>query len=378
MIILRVIRGCALALLGTVLLVLTVLFVLPDQAPSELSSQLHEKGRLDVGEPSDAFFYWMGFAADKDEDPYAFGRARVERYRHHLRSPRFSSSEFSESESVTLELASLSECSLANSTCVVELLNDTAQIDEQMAKAALIFNRYQQLMALEGHRNSLEPRLDEPLPPYGHLKQGNLALRLQVLKYVSLRQAELGVAQLLIDITRLRKLLVEENTLIGKTVYARLAAADIAMLMALQEHALLGTLPELSPISSEEVSLVKPLAREYVLFARVIAPLPDDPYLVSMDIAIPAMLRRLLFKEQHTLNLMAELTQSVLKDDGGPDSDGAKQSYAIGRWLDLLINPLGTQLAELAAPDVDRVQVALSALETQIQQFNHRQLQTFH
>lgn len=53
--ILRAVRGCVLMLLCGVLLVLAVLFVLPDEAPSELSIHLHEKGRLDVGAPSEGF-----------------------------------------------------------------------------------------------------------------------------------------------------------------------------------------------------------------------------------------------------------------------------------------------------------------------------------
>lgn len=374
--ILRAVRGCVLVLLCGVLLVLAVLLVLPDEAPSELSVHLHEKGRLDVGAPSEGFFYWMGLAAEQGEDPEALGRQRVEHYQQYLQSLQAGSLEYAEPEFMSMALVPLNGCSLASNACVTELLNDKPQLDGLIAQAALIFKRYQRLMALEGHRNPLEPGVEEPMPPFGHLKQGNLALRLQVLKSISIGQAEQGVAQLLIDISTLRKRLAEENTLPGKAVYARLAAADIALLMTLQGQGLLGELPELQAISSEEKSLIKPLAREYVLFEHVIAPLPEDPHLLSMDIAIPGMLRRLLFKKQRTLNQMADLTNAVLADEGAPNRARTEPAHAIEDWLDLLVNPLGSQLAELAAPDVERIQRALSDLEEQIEQFNQHQLQS--
>lgn len=75
------------------------------------------------------------------------------------------------------------------------------------------------------------------------------------------------------------------------------------------------------------------------------------------------MLRRLLFKEQRTLNQMAALTSAVLADEGAPNRARTEPAHVIEAWLDLLVNPLGSQLAELAAPDVERIQGALSDLE---------------
>lgn len=362
-------------LLCGVLLVLAVLFVLPDEAPSELSIHLHEKGRLDVGAPSEGFFYSLGLAAEQGEDPETVGRQRVEHYLQYLQSLQEGASEYAEREFMPMAVAPLNGCSLASNACVTELLNDEEQLDGQLAQTALILMRYQRLMALEGHRNPLEPGMEEPMPPYGHLKQGNLALRLQVLKSIALGQPDQAVTQLLLDITTLRKRLAEENTLPGKAVYARLAAADIELLMTLRQQGVIGELAELPVISSEEKSLIKPLAREYVIFEHLLAPLAENPHLVSMDIAIPAMLRRLLIKEQRTLNQMAELTQSVQADEQASVIARAKPSLAMKRWLNVLVNPVGTQLAALAVPYVEPTQRALSDLQEQIERFNQHQSQ---
>ncbi len=341
------------SLLLTFLALIVFLILAPDETPSELSSRLRAEGNSAVGNYGEGFTYLMGIGAPAGADPKRLGTRRIVAYLEALSQPHDEQYEYVEKipaiEMPMIYSVKWGGCALDQPQCIAGVLTNEMQLDDLIAFSDEIFRRYQHLLSLQNHENSLPNHFDAPAAHLQYVAQGNFALIFRAIKAAITDPDEHATRLLLADIERHRELLAQANTLVSKMVHSAAIERTISVLNALQIWELADSSAPLPELNKEERSLAKPLAGEFAAYANQFDELAQSKNLFSFDFRLPEWTNRAALKKNKFLNRLAVRTRYFI-DNSERELGGfstAEIHSEIG-GLDLLINPIGTAFIKIA------------------------------
>ncbi len=367
-------------LMISLLLMFLALFVFlilaPDEAPSELSARLRAEGNSAVGNYGEGFTYLMGIGAPAGADPSRSGTRRIVAYLEALSQPHDEQYDYLEKIPAKnlpmLDSSDWGGCALDQPQCVAGLLTNEKKLDELISASEEIFRRYQQLLRLQNHENSLPNHFDAPSAHMQYVAQGNFALIFRAIKAAIVDPDEHATSLLMADIARHRELLAQANTLVAKMVHSAAIERNTSVLNALQIWELADSSAPLPELSKAERSFAKPLAWEFAANAILFDELSESKNLFSFEFELPEWTNRAALKKNKFLNRLAVRTQNFIDNserDLGRFSTAETRSEIGG--LDLLINPVGSAFIKIADDtNYDTFSAQTQDLSKQILLFN--------
>ena len=339
-------------LLAVVLLVAALIFA-PDEAPSELSNAMRTHGLSAVDTYAEGFIYQLGIGAPIGKDPARFGMARINAYQEAMSQPMDDSFEYREKISANelplMDTKEWGSCSLDQWQCIGALLTDESRLNRLVLQSEEIYKRYEHLLSLQHHENTLLTRFDEPDVHMQYLSQGNFALIFRALKAAIVDSDESVTAILMADVTRLRELLAGANTVVSKVVYCAAIARDIYVLNALQVWGLAAPTGELPELTRQELSFARPLAREFAMNALMFDRLSESRNAFSFDFELPTWVLHSTFKKNMFLNQLAvRMNRFIENAERSPQAFSTAEVPSEIGWLGMLFNPIGSAYIKIA------------------------------
>lgn len=313
---------------------------------------------------NNGYFTAMGFFAAVDEDAHAVGRSRVQAYelsrsRNSL-AGELSYIDYPQSKrlAVGTELDSL--CKVEKRACLSTFSEQADTIQALEHRHQLLLTRYVALRSFESFSTTATSSLHEPMMPVKLLSSlqrlNNATLALEFTNGSRLRAVE----ELAADIRFQRHWLAESDSVVMKILSTEMLARDLHLFSEFLDSPafVYRHLPsldlELTDMTAAERSLSGAIHREFRAMAEIALSTPTSRSF-GLDVDLPRWMTRMLYKPNATLNRvwfdfshfhsLSEQPLDQLKQHW-EDELPAKSSL-----VEYVLNPIGSVLSEVSAPD---------------------------
>ncbi|WP_435235944.1 hypothetical protein ACR30L_19765 [Psychromonas sp. PT13] len=367
-------------IVGTLILLLLACLAL--QMDDELDEdQISFMKLSETPAQSDAYFYLLGLAVDKNKDPISEGKKLYEGIKlienHNQRANYLDQKPIQ----LMLDKSIFPEdellCSVGQSECMTVIDNNLDRIPQLLSKNTLFIKRYQTFLHLDDYHTLTQPSVDEPFPPYEYLSMATRIINLQQIWQASQGKQAQAINALYQSHEQLRKLLTKQDMLIGKLIVLNLLSENIDAinLLAMTHNLTLST--PLLLLTKQDRSLVNSFSRDarggYQLYSK----LDRAENIFSSNLSsphIPSWVTRILYKPNMTTNqsnkwylyfaMLSELpanefVQEVQLSDRIP----AIKTH----WIR---NSIGTVLSQVSVPNYQEYIADFWDMDSKIQLFN--------
>ncbi|CAH0535520.1 hypothetical protein VST7929_03091 [Vibrio stylophorae] len=360
----KLLKACLGLLLLAVLLIVALGFYMHGDEPLSVNSKaMLERVEQSIPDESRAYFYLLGFNAPSaqgaEQGPIHYGRQRFEQVKKTATGTDFPIDErFYTYTPLPCIKAHFVGCFEPQ---VLQVAKDN------LVNNAQLFERYQQLIALDDFAHLTAPTGDEPLPDYVHLMAGSE----MVLQSILLRAeaGDLTKAQQDLDlfIKHQRHWLAQSDNLLIKFVSLRTLTYSFELRHALNMRYALNLTP-LAPLSKAERDLYLPMAREYAMMDTLYQQFADAKYahlyFSDLYLAMPKVIQRLFYKpnmtsnyQQYPFQLAAERSQQTLAQYLAASNEPQARAA-----MSEIQNMIGVNLVDVATPHylayVEKIRVA--------------------
>ena len=351
-------------LLGAVILVLALLVGgsawLRDEPPGAQVQDWQQQVQAATGE-SRAYLFLNGIDAPFDEQPEALGKARLQHYERWYAGRGVTDSDYS---GPTVASLSLPEGRLF---CRIEALGC---FDSLLAQADLgsriapdwfaLQRRYWDFLNMDDYRTLTSVSVAEPVPRLTYVYAGQQVLNLLMLQMARDDQGDVAPGGLREELRLLRQQLARADNLVLKMLLGVLVNRNLEWQVRLYRKGLIPRPSVPEPFSMDELSLLKPMQREFYGIAQMYAQLPES---VSGREYLGLLL---FFRPQMTINAsLAPYARAVELSQLEPEAfAAAMQEPAPGpASVGGIRNRAGNILLAVAGPDMRRYAGRLHDLE---------------
>lgn len=390
-----------LGLLGAVVVILLV-FVginLFDEDLNPAAKPVLEIPAMTLAPERNGYLYLAGFGAAPDKNPHAVGK-EIERitqahYRQAdswLTAPKID--EKVAGRGILFPHGALDKiCDARKQPCLDRYLAEAAKINELARANALILERYQRLIAYPGYQDRTLYTYHDPIPAYGGVAVASRMTMARAALRVAAGQHRQGAEAIASDVRFWRRVLANSSTLIGKMVAVRRIEDDLKLLneliarypaFAREQAVLLAGVTH--PLSIAEAELCSVLNQELTVGVRYIYFLGQSRwkrrnemreaigYLGSSALSRLSLLAPIGFLPNASLNLANDLNVAAVSFCGAkPSALGGAVAESKSRvetvmknrasGLDLLYNPLGKLIMDVATPALEDYRYRLIDLD---------------
>ena len=317
------------------------------------------------------YFTLLGLFAALSDNPHDVGRKRVQAYELALSSTRDSAEIEYDDYPATLRQRVDEEfeflCQVEKSSCVSRFLEHADNIVALTEKHRILLGRYHSLYDFPEFRSTATPGIHEPLIPYHLLTSLNrlLGARMSVEFHTGSRLK--AIEGLHRDMRFLRKLLETSDQLMLKILVVQMLARDLHTLSQLLDsklylHEHLPVVDDvLVDLSPKERTVDVCIRREFEAMANLMLTMKSArPF--DADNELPDWMMKTLYKPNATVNRMFRKYQLSHELATLPPPALARKlsqlhaddSLSGPTTSDYVLNPVGTILTEVAAPDLNR------------------------
>lgn len=340
-----------------------------DRPPSEVAIKFHQSwnNKAAVDPLDNGYLYFLGFDVEKTLDPKTVGAERVQWSKEAIRS---SSEEFlmfpqayedfqKKIPKVIKNLIDL--CSQVSIDCINSINNQREFINQWSGQDLWVIGRYRELIEHKAWLELAEVDVRLPLPNYSYVMKAQRLTFIHAFSTMPIDDGEIIIDLLNQDLRFWRLMLKDTDMLIGKMI----AVAAIKNNFLWTNHFLLkmkntaqlniDLIALNQPFTEEELSMRRCLIGEWFFAYSIVDPLA----VVDVDNMTAKILIKFVYKEQDTLNMVAENLNSIVSELDVPLASFEKslreyQGKEIRKktLVDYLLNPynLGGQYLSDAAP----------------------------
>lgn len=363
------------------LIVLALLYVfIPDEKRSPLSLEMEQRAHSMVGGYPEGYIYLMGIDAPEGVEPAQLGLRRIHNYQEYLASKNHDYEDWDYEDPTQVGSLRLlmrkdwGACTLSELECVKGLLADASLLQKVTRQSEIQFKRYQHLLKLSNFESMLIPSLSGPQVPYYMIVHGNNALAFRVLQAAKTGQGNEAVQWLLDDIVQVRQMMKSDTGLIGRYIELKVVENDLRLINVLQAWGYAGKTTPIKQLSKAERSLETVLLWNFAEWLHSLRNLTEHPNMISFDYDLPSSVNRLVFKENRTINDIAEKFTdfariSELPPNQFSQSTGSQIEYTL---MDKILNPVGTEEFDLNS-DYNTYVAQAQNISVQIDLFNQLQ-----
>ena len=321
-----------------------------------------------VAAHDNGYFTLMGLFAAPADDPHEVGRKRVQAYELALAAtPEAGHLEYEDYPS-SLRLRAGEEfqflCQVEKWACVSRILEQAGTVVAVTEQHRVLLDRYRSLYDFPAFHSTATPGIDEPVVPYHLLDSLNRLLGVRLSLEFHFGSRLKAVEDLIRDMQFLRRLLADSDQLRMKLLVLEMLVRDLHLLAQLFDshlylHEYLPNLDDiLVDLSAAESTVSACVRREFEVLVNLMLTLESTSPL-NLDARLPAWVMKLLFKPNATVNRLLENYQLIDELTALPPSELARKlsqlpeqsRFAAVKTTKSLLNPIGTVLREVAAPD---------------------------
>lgn len=351
-------------LLGAVILMLALLVAgsawLWDEPPGAQVLDWQQQVQAATGE-SRAYLYLNGIDAPLDEQPEALGEARLQHYERWHAGRGVTDSDYS---GPTVASLSFPEgrlfCQIETPGCFDSLLAQ-ADLGSRISPDWFVLQRrYWDFLSMDDYRTLTSVSVAEPVPRLTYVYAGQQVLNLLMLQMARDGQGDMAQGGLREELRLLRQQLARADNLVLKMLLGVLVNRNLEWQVRLYRKGLIPRPSVPEPFSMDELSLLKPMQREFYGIAQMYAQLPES---VSGREYLGLLL---FFRPQMTINAsLAPYARAVELSQLEPEAFAvAMQEPAPGpASVGGIRNRAGNILLAVAGPDMRRYAGRLHDLE---------------
>ena len=326
-----------------------------------------------------AWFYLMGFGASPEVDPAYIGRQRywaivqanaaMNRTRDEVVVAEIPGSD------VLARPVGDVHCALHEKTCVGAILEQQHEIAAELQQHAVLTERYQKFMSLQGYRSLTTVARGLPMPRFQWLIEGTRLVGLQAIHEALNGHHGLAIELLDKNERDIREKLTDADDLIYKLILIAALSENIDRRVVV-DHLTDRHPVKISPLTEAEMSFDLPLAREFEFMKTPIDDISNQQKHESIGRAVVAPLSKLLVKPNMTLNTLrltyeenfscAHLGQLEFQASANTPLEN---HTTVSDWVR---NSVGTLLMSELPPDFRRYFAKTFDLNAKIHLYNHR------
>ena len=351
-------------LLGAVILMLALLVAgsawLWDEPPGAQVLDWQQQVQAATGE-SRSYLYLNGIDAPLDEQPEALGEARLQHYERWHAGRGVTDGDYSAPIVASLPFPEgRLFCRIEAPDCFEGLLAQ-ADLGSHIAPDWFVLQRrYWDFLNMDDYRTLTSVSLAEPVPRLTYVYAGQQVLNLLMLQMARDGQGDVAQGGLREELRLLRQQLVRADNLVLKMLLGVLVNRNLEWQVRLYRKGLIPRPSVPEPFSMDELSLLKPMQREFYGIAQMYAQLPES---VSGREYLGLLL---FFRPQMTINAsLAPYARAVQLSQLEPEAFAvAMQEPAPGpASVGGIRNRAGNILLAVAGPDMRRYAGRLHDLE---------------
>ena len=360
------------AWLTLALLIIALVFIAiwDERLESEARIWLAEESRMLAAEKN-SYFALMGLFSALSDDPHQVGRKRVQAYELALSNTSDTSElvfeDYPREQRVRIDEETDFLCEIEKSACMSRFLDNADTITALTGKHRVLLDRYHSLYAYPEFGSTATPGLHEPLMPFGLLARLNRLQHAGVSLEFHTGSRLRAIEVLAEDMRFLRGLLRRGDQLILKILAAEMLSRDLHTLsqlldskLYLHEH-----LPDLSDLlvdlTAEERAADSCIRREFSTVANLMLTMQTARAFDS-DTELPEWMMKTLYKPNATVNWIFERYRATHELATLPPrqlaaairASRSENDKLAPTKIDYVLNPVGTILAEIASPELDR------------------------
>ncbi|GAA0820932.1 hypothetical protein GCM10009111_27160 [Colwellia asteriadis] len=354
-----------------VILLFVSTLVLIAQIDDELSSQSNElMAYIETPVYNEAYFYLLGFYANKNDEPADVGKALFKQYQQLELNDSYQVVEYEQAKKLPLPSGELF-CRAWEEGCLALLFSSDLSDELQQTDYQVLLARVNHFHQFNHYQTLTKPLITEVFPPLQYLRA---AERIKVLHAIKAHQAgnsQGAITALQQQLSTLRKFLALQDNLIGKVFFLMKAAEVVDVLSVIGAQSQLN-LDTIKTLSHEEKDLSKSFAREFAMSFYMLKALDRDPEIFHLGDDFPGWITRILYKPNMTVNANASvytqlgqrslLTPAQFAKTTGADISGSKS---------FIRNYIGSVLTDIALPNFDEYIARFMDFDAKVTLFNH-------
>lgn len=302
-----------------------------------------------------AFMYLLGLPAAADADVLVAGHERLTAYRAQTASsnPIEDPLEFPPypPEHRLARAAEPWLCQLREPACAAALFEHRPAWPSTLSAHAVLRARYRHFLAFSDFRTPLPPRINEAMPDYAYLMDGNTLNVLAALLTAEEPGPDAAIAALRDDLQGVRTQLALADTVLHKMFFLVMAANDLDAMAEIRHRHPAVTASPIAPLNATERSFDKPIQRDFAMQAAMYGGLGGQMQFFSAEWPTPRWVVSLLFKPNRTINVAQRNFAALATLATLPDADFARaaprQETRQDAGIDLR-NPIGSVLLQIS------------------------------
>lgn len=255
---------------------------------------------------SQAYLFLSGIAAIEGENILSRGEELLARYNDPTnKSLAMGSVDEKKDENNKLSIADKNNglyCKLWEAECLGDIVGGSSEWEDEIQNFSVIAERYERFISYSEYTTITKPDATEQYPEYKYLSYGNRIRILSALSLAESGRAEDAIEMLRNDNRYLRKHLELADNLIHKMIFVILLANNLDVVVYMHSAHNMREISEIPYLSSSEINMEYPFAREFVMVYNYFLELDRHPEFFRVGGKIPGWLVRSVFKPHMTMN----------------------------------------------------------------------------
>lgn len=230
---------------------------------------------------SESYFFLLGIFAAEGLSPFDVGRSIYESIKegeeqYTAENKPFYYRAYPEEGKIELPEGNVF-CLTRETECLQYLFEEKIEVQRELENHRVLFSRYHEFINLEGYNTLTRPMLTEPLPPFSYLSAGHRLNSLSEINRANNGEPAESVRRLISNFEKVRGVLQEQDTLIGKMVFLQMLSETLDIISILAQKNGLTLIEKMTYITKDERDLTASMARELSMGHGVYQGLDRNP-----------------------------------------------------------------------------------------------------